>query len=330
MTVDLARDAQNHPLIVGVPLLISGRADTSTTVTYRYFLRDLLPTNATAMFAPGSVLVTFDGTWRSVGTTALGNANATGLTAGFTIDPAAPGAKTSGGPINLGPLQLQGPTIGIADFGFADGMVVLTIAVGVDRASLAFGGTPAAPTGGQAAQTSSGVTVDLLGILGTFDLAVDVFGLLSGNVRIEPTGKWNLRVASLEATVPNVAVLLATGITVGYDPNGAVDQELVRVNSATITFPRFGITGSIRPYDPATSSNIAKNNDEALGAGVIPGLVVRGNGFSLGTVELAYGLPPSQVQPGNTLATTAGRPEDQLRRHPRARRHPGRHLRPDA
>ena len=86
--------------------------------------------------------------------------------------------------------------------------------------------------------------------MGSFDLAVDVFGLLSGHVRVEPTGKWNLRAASLQATIPGVAELVADGIVIGYDPKGPADQELVRINSATLTFPRFGISGSIRPTAP--------------------------------------------------------------------------------
>ena len=39
------------------------------------------------------------------------------------------------------------------------------------------------------------------------------------------------------------------------------------------------------PYDPSSQSNITANNDDPLGDGVIPGLVVRDNGFSLGTAD---------------------------------------------
>ncbi|HPV80387.1 MAG TPA: hypothetical protein PLK64_11350, partial [Dermatophilaceae bacterium] len=295
---DLALDpVTGAPLIVGQPLLISGRAATATTVTYRYFLKDKNTANTIGMFTSGAIQVEFfaerirsgpvDGTYVSK--------NAA-QSQSFTINASAPGAATTGGPIALGPLTLQGPSVGLADFGFADGMVVLTIAVGVDRASLNFGGSATnnttTPT---TAQSNSGITVDLIGILGTFDLAVDVFGLLGGNVRVEPTGKWNLRVASLEAEIPNLAKLTAEGILVGYDPAADDSQELIRINSATLTLPKFGITGSIRPYDPAQASNIAANNiranDEPM-LGVIPGLSIRGNGFSLGTAELAYGLPP--------------------------------------
>ncbi|HWS34529.1 MAG TPA: hypothetical protein VN408_17540, partial [Actinoplanes sp.] len=158
------------------------------------------------------------------------------------------------------------------------------------------------------AQTNSGITVDLIGLMGSFELAVDVFGLLGGAVDIGLTGKWSLQIASLDAQIPNVVRLQATGVRLSYDPKGAADQEIVRVNTATITFPSLGVTGSLRPWDPAASSNITANNTEALGAGIIPGLVIYGNGFALGTAELAYGLPPvsgQPVDPANALATAA-------------------------
>ena len=82
---------------------------------------------------------------------------------------------------------------------------------------------------------------------------MDALGLLTGNVRIEPTGKWGLRIASLEAVIPNVATLNAQGVVFGYDPAPAKDdgtQELLRIASANITFPKLGLTGKLRPYDP--------------------------------------------------------------------------------
>jgi hypothetical protein len=243
LTGDFAHSG-GRPVLVGAPLRIAG-ATGATSVTYRYFLRDLDPRNTLGVFQPGQVTVTFDDNSFKAGTAW----NVAGLTQSFTIDASAPGAAASTGPASVGPLSLQGPSIGLADFGFVDGKVVLTIAVGVDRAGLAFGGATAA---GQ--QQSSGVTVDLIGILGTFDLAVDVFALLGGQLDAAPTGKWNLRVASLEAHIPGVADLTADGIVVGYDPKGPANQELVRINSATITFPRFGITGALTPYQPGSGS----------------------------------------------------------------------------
>ncbi|MEO6789835.1 MAG: hypothetical protein ABI187_02615, partial [Ornithinibacter sp.] len=300
---DLARDGSNAPILLGAPLLIAGFAATATSVTYRYFLKDLTPTNATPMFGAGNVLVSFLAGAAQSGATGSPVQSAAS-TQSFTISPSAPGASTTGGPIALGPLTLQGPSIGLADFGFSkDGMVVLTIALGVDRASLNFGGSATNNTTSTSTQqASSGVSVNLLGILGTFDLKVDVLGLLSGNVRIAPTGKWNLRVSSLNAEIPNVATLSASGINIGYDPAAGPGQKLVVINTAVIDVPRFKVRGSLSPYDPTSHSNIARNNDQPLGAGLIPGLVIRDNGFDLGTAELDY-FPGGAPSP-NALTPT--------------------------
>ncbi|MDQ1553848.1 MAG: large repetitive protein, partial [Microbacteriaceae bacterium] len=299
---DLALDANGAPVILGTPLLISGIAATATSVTYRYFLKDKNPNNTLGLFT-GSGNVTITMIANRVASGPVGSPaynGAQNLTLAVTAGTV--GEATVGGPISLGPLTLQGPTVGLGGFGFADGKVLVSVTVGVQRASLAFGGNPT--TGAQStAQTNSGVTVDLIGLMGSFELAVDVFGLLGGNVDVRLTGKWGLQVASLDAQIPNVARLQATGIKVNYDPKGAADQEIVRINTATISFPSFGITGSLRPYDPAASSNISANNDQVIGVGVIPGLTVYGDGFRLGTAELAYGLPPAYVtDPANTLS----------------------------
>ena len=339
--LDLMVDATGAPVLVGLPLLISGRGADATAVTYRFFFKDRNKTNAIDLFGPGAITVSFLGwgvadpshpvgrpAWNTQGNgfdsstpTDTTGWNIRGLTQGFTLSPAAGGGLTAGGPIALGPLSLQGPTIGIADVGFADGMLVLTIALGVNRASLDFNNKtpvangsatppPPAPTGGS--QSGSGITVDLIGLQGTFDLAIDALGLLSGNVRIEPTGKWGVRIASLEAEIPNVATLTAEGIVFGYDPNhdpANGPQELLRISTAKITFPSLGVTGSLRPYDPTAGRNVnAPDDGQELAASIVPGLIVYDNGFKIGTAELAYGLPPfppgQALQPGNELSST--------------------------
>src|SRR5262249_28412284 len=141
----------------------------------------------------------------------------------FTVEPNTPGALTGSGPISLGPLTLQGPTIGIEDIGFKAGKLVVTIGLGVNRASLASGGSRPAGSSSQP-QSRSGVTAELTGVLGTFDVAVDVFGLLGGHVDINVPGKFTLSVASLEVTVPNVVKITGSGIRIAYDPAGPRDQ----------------------------------------------------------------------------------------------------------
>ncbi|NMM34939.1 MAG: hypothetical protein HHJ13_13255, partial [Phycicoccus sp.] len=304
---DLAVDGTGRPTIAGA-LLISGASPTATSVTFRYFFKDKNPNNTLGLFTgSGNVTITTIAGQISSGAPAASNGVQT-LTLAVTAGTV--GERTEGGPIALGPLTLQGPTVGLGGFGFSGGKVIVSVILGVQRASLAFGGTPA---GDQSlAQTESRITVDLIGLMGSFELAVDVFGLLSGNVDISLTGKWGIQVASLDAQIPNVARIQATGIRFGYDPKGAADQELVRINTATITFPSFGINGSLRPYNPALSSNISANNDQTLAAGVIPGLTVYGNGFKLGTAELAYGLPPTTGTPDPANALTPSAPDKKI------------------
>ncbi len=324
VTADLQRDATtNVPVLVGTPLLIAGTAFDATSVTYRYFLRDVNNKNTVGLFQPGEVTIEFlrnDTTQTyfatsanpapAAGETPASNGttpatrNAAGVRQTFTLSPTAPGAAPTTAPLAIGPLTLLGPRIGIADVGFKDGMLVLTIAIGVDRASLGFN-KPAAPNSGATTtpttqQNSSGVTVDLIGVLGTFDLQVDALGLLSGNFRVNVPGKFALRVSSLEAEIPNVAKLTAEGIEVSYDPEGGAAQELVKINSATLLMPRFNIRGTIRPFDTALGQSVP---DTGQTSGVIPGLVVRANGFTIGNAELAYGVGPQRpgtdpLQPG--------------------------------
>ena len=125
--LDVMRDATGAPVVVGVPLLIAGFGDTATTRTYRYFLKDANTANTTDLFGPGTVTLTFKDNSFCVApcavTTPFAGQNVRGLSQTFTLNPAAEGAKAAGGAIKLGPLSLQGPRIGLADVGFADGML---------------------------------------------------------------------------------------------------------------------------------------------------------------------------------------------------------------
>ena len=62
-------------------------------------------------------------------------------------------------------------------------------------------------------------------------------------------------------------------------PPGTV-QDLVTVDSAEIYFPTLQVRGRIDPHDP----------DPNVDGDEIPGLVIRTDGFQIGTAELAYGV----------------------------------------
>ena len=269
------------------------------------------------------------------GTTATGFVrNTTGQTQTFTIDASAPGAATTGGPIALGPLTLQGPSIGLADFGFADGMVVLTIAVGVDRASLAFGGTAtsdhhrperhpdqqrrhrrprrrprhlrprrrrARPAQRQRPHRA--------------DRQVEPAGRLAHGRRAQRREPERDR-ASSSATTRTAATTRSSSRST---PPPSASRAWASPDACARTTRRWAATSR----SPTTTT---------LAPGITPGLVIRGNGFSLGTAELAYGLPLGAdglpVDENNARHAADGRREDHLRRGPRARRHPDRRLRP--
>ncbi|MDB4411102.1 hypothetical protein N9182_00820, partial [bacterium] len=271
------------------PLLVSGFEDSAQSVTYRYFLTPIVDTTpvpagttppAPSLFKGGEVKVIFtNDAFASVGNTAAGSLNKGSITQSFTVDPTVAGSSSGLGLIEIGPLEVEGPTIGLEDIGFKDGLLVLTVGIGVNRASLSFGGGGnAVDANGQQtsmsnSQSDSGIKTELLGVLGTFDVAIDAFGLLSGNVDIDLTGKWGLRVGVLEIDVPDVVNVTARGITINYDPafgaegseTAGMAQELVKIDNAVIQIPAVNIQGTL--------------ND----------VTIRDNGFTLGNAEICYG-----------------------------------------
>ena len=227
---------------------------------------------------------------------------APGQTQSFTLSDSAPGGGTTSRTLSLGPVSLQGPTISIADVGFKDGLLDLTIGFGADHAGLNFGSNAASGASStSSAQSSSGVAINLTGIAGTFDIEFDALGLLSGHFRVNVPGKFSLNVAQLTATVPGVVVLTASGIQIGYDPQGPANQTLVSINSASISFPAFNLTGTIRPFDPNAGHSVSATS---TAPGLIPGLVIRENGFTLGQAELDYGVATPSGDPLSNSASS--------------------------
>ena len=49
-------------------------------------------------------------------------------------------------------------------------------------------------------------------------------------------------------TVPQIVTVTASGIQIAYDPAGPSSQKLLVIQSASVSFPKFGVTGTIRPY----------------------------------------------------------------------------------
>lgn len=232
--------------------------------TYRYKIVDSNAGNDIDIFKNGEVEVTFAANkWRLTDTTA----NAAGK-AHFTVQSDTQDAAASSDDFTLGPLVLVGPSIGLADTSFDAGKLVITVAIGMDEARLSFGSQ----------QGDSGITAELTGILGTFDIEVDVLALIGGDwsSAFSVPGKFGLKIDGLDVNIPNIVRITATKIKINYDPNydpadhGGHAQELLSLESATVNFERFNISGSLAPYNGKD------------------GLVVRGDGFSIGEASLSY------------------------------------------
>jgi len=126
----------------------------------------------------------------------------------------------------------------------------------------------------------------------------DLNGLFDVNVDISPTldilggglGKFSISVGSMSLDVADVLKAEATGVTIQYNPERDTDndgtvsaaeqaaydnQEILSLESASVTISPLNLKGSLSPYTRDTGT-------------VIPGLLVRNNGFQLGQAEIAY------------------------------------------
>ncbi|MFM7057153.1 MAG: hypothetical protein ACKO2P_09565, partial [Planctomycetota bacterium] len=247
--------------------------------TFRYYLADRDTSNDTPLFLPGAINVNFlAGRWADEG----GDIN-TAVSDSFTVRDGK--ANTSSG-VNLGPLVLQGPHFGLEDFQFkplknSDGSlkgarITITVGLGVEHAALSFGGA------------SSALSTSLDDLEGLFDVNVDIspaLDIIGGGL-----GKFRVDVGELNLNVVDVLLARATGVTIQYNPerdtnnDGTVSsaeqaaydaQEILRLQSASVTITKLDLTGSLSEYTRRDGS-------------VIPGLVVRNNGFHLGQAELEY------------------------------------------
>ncbi len=302
---NLLLDANGSPeaFVNGVATLVPPTQESPDT--YRYFLTEKAGAPAGQTLVAGPVNVAFvPATHAATGRQTTPIAETFQV---FTVSATNQDAGTSSNAIGLGPLSLQGPSLSLAKVGFSGGNLVLTVALGVNSASLSFGGSSQNQANGASGEQSSGISAVLTGLLAQFNIDVNIATLASavtsGNGSailgaFSVPGKFNLSVAGLVITVPNVLTATASGIQVTYDPaydpskNNGQPQQLVSIDSASLTFDRFGITGSI---SPAT-----------VNGKTIPGLVVYDNGFTLGQAELIYS--PSNPSGSNTTSSNPGAP----------------------
>ena len=230
--------------------------------TFRYHLIDSNPDNKVDLFLAGSVTIEFAAeAWEDMS----GNKNAADSTQGFTVlDGGGAAQKT----LSMGPVKLANPSIGIQDFQFKliknNGTItprlLITIGMGIGTASIDFEG---------------GTKVALSGLKGAFQIAVDLdINDLLAIPDVSLTGKFSIGVDTLSVEIPDILKVNGTSIRVNYDPNGAVDQELISVQRLSVTITPIQLTGALEPYTRPSDGK------------VMLGLVVRNNGFAIGTASL--------------------------------------------
>ena len=144
-------------------------------------------------------------------------------------------------------------------------MLVLTIAIGVDRASLAWAAAAPAPARRRRrgprrhAAVAAASPSTCSASSARFDLAVDAFGLLCA-----ATSASTCRASSASAsprsrrTCPTSSTSPPRASRSSTTRQGPRSQELLRINSATVFFPKLNVRGMIKPFDP----NIGRNVDD--------------------------------------------------------------------
>ncbi|MBN1192526.1 MAG: hypothetical protein JXA36_02365, partial [Coriobacteriia bacterium] len=260
---------------------------------WRYFLTPKAGVALTQMFVNGAIYVEIaPNSWSVIPTGGASTPVSGSSYSAFTIDSTAehsgsdPNAATT-----LGPLTLKGPSIGLADTSFRDGKLVLKVSIGANEATVAVAGS----------------SLKLTGVLGTFDLEVDIataMTLLEGSAEFlnafSVPGRFSLNVASLVLDIQNTVIVEATGIKVNYDPaykaeeHNGDSQLLLEVRTVSIKVVPIDITGSLDPYI-VDAHGPGTVDDE-----VIPGLRVYSNGFRLGRGELKY-APVGGIKLGGIL-----------------------------
>ena len=193
---------------------------------YRFRFTDSNLLNNVGLFQEGTLTISLvAGTFED----SAGNQNALDTIALQLVSGKAAGTSS----VNIGPLAIIAPTIGISGFQFkafnAAGdlapTLIMTVSIGAAVASLNF-------SGGSTEPSNAGPTVSLGGLVGSFDLAIeldvtDLFGI----PEVGATGAFRIEIATLLVSIPDLLTITGTGIVFGYDPAGADDQELFRVDS---------------------------------------------------------------------------------------------------
>ena len=186
------------------------------------------------------------------------------------IQPVVAPTLPTGTPRKLGPLSVYGLKPILKGFGFKNDTLTATVGLQASAATLNFGSSG----------SNGGTQAVLTGLAGSFQLAVGVDPSALKVTSFGGTGKFDISATDFVLNVPNVVNASAQNIDISYNPQASSSQQIISIGTATVTVPigsqGNGISGQISPYtDPSTGATI-------------PGLVVYGDHFQLGTATVQY------------------------------------------
>jgi len=118
------------------------------------------------------------------------------------------------------------------------------------------------------ADNPGGVAAEATGIDVSFGVGLQYNGMAI--VNSSSGGRFSVGADTFHLEVPNVLTADATNIDFGYDPDADRTQTLVTIETLDVTIPKLHLSGSVAPSMMYPDS----------------GLVVRGDGFQLGTVRI--------------------------------------------
>ena len=179
-----------------------------------------------------------------------------------TVDslPDSPDAPKNATASDLGPLTLDDLGAFVGGVSYGDRKLQATVGLSAGYVAIKTG------------QSEAGVTAELEDVKGAFTLRATVDATTNRIKSYDGTGKFAFTAGRAVVDAPGAINIEATGLTLGYDPQGGVGQRLFGADSATVTVPL-----GTKPTGGKTYLQVAAS-----------GLAVYGDHFSLGDATLTY------------------------------------------
>ena len=202
--------------------------------------------------------------------------------AGFALGDQAAPDSLAGSQGNIGPVSFTGFTLGLSNIELSSTSFAGTVTITAATAGLALGGSSAANDSSRFKIEATDLSVSV-----TLNLSV------SGTTIVENPGSGAFSITAEEVTMEIkdiVTVKASGGIAINkYDSSLPASQTLVSIGTAIVEVPKLGLRGSFTPSAPG-----------------VAGVVIRGDGFSFGT--LSVGLTDDIAGAGPTAGpfTIAG------------------------